>query len=428
MLFDRPRILWDNRLKKLISISAVVDALPLPSKGMRSADVKAGEGLAIWLSSRQGRSIRGWPAAKAGDEPTTTLSFFSRGKMPLSSLSSSEDGLPGDPQISRHVTLPVANTVFVNGQRTTLYENAWEIESSGLGMGEIRHGDKTPVASYPVSLKCSPYELMTCGSAPLRALTEPRLVVGSMGNVLSQIEVDGKAVPASQELEKAVSAFIKSNPTSTEQGPLLVFALLRSKQVSAFGSDVDGAHGDFTSSLITTLWEGAQLYKCTGGGGGWGTRQGFLSLEPARDFEPQESTVDFPDLDDEQSIVKHLGSRGIQAGTCTVQFLVYCRHELSKSDSPETPAQDATAPAQDGTTTVVLGTATDPEARDHLVKDPDPHDTGVLFVPNHFGMISYRGAALGSLNTSSKTTLARTRLDVPNSIFSFRSFGPLYAQ
>ena len=389
------------------------------------AGVKAGEGLALWLSSDESRnsSVYAHPVitGEAHNEPTKTLRFSS--PRPTSLGSSINEGNSTNKSFIRHVTLPVANTIFVNGQRTTLFEDSWEVKLSSTEKADINYLHRKTLDSFRINLSCSADEVAAGGSAPLQALTEPRLVLGSMGNVLSQIEVNGEAIPASQELEKAVSAYIKSNPTSTDQGPLLVYALVRTSLQPYTNSSSTEKSSIRPSRVLEALWQGAKLFKVSGGGGGWGKRQGLLSLEPAVDFETRES--DFPagvaSLDDDQNIVTQLGSNGILPESCTVQFLVYSPDQAAKDDSLGSSSDDVVMRTPTDLATVVLGTATDPEAQDHLMEASDADETGVSFLRAHFGMISYGGAALGSIDSVSQSTVTRTRLDVPNSTFILRN-------
>ena len=146
------------------------------------------------------------------------------------------------------------------------------------------------------------------------------------------------------------------------------------------------------------------------------------------DFEAQDaqSTIDMPNLDDELSLFKNFESRGIVSKGSTVEFLVYCPLPAA-GDLPDEPGQEQppSTPSQKDTTTIVLGTTVDPTSGDDLVQVPDS-DTSVQFLPNHFGMISYGGAALKSMysfpwSDSLPISYAQTRLDVPDSSFVFQT-------
>ncbi|KIW62795.1 hypothetical protein PV04_10926 [Phialophora macrospora] len=406
-------------------IYGVVDALPGPGPSSHGVDrhspgLTGTEGLAVFLSSDDGRSRSLYASGTAhGDsekEAATTLKFATA--FTLSDLDT------GDGQrtvTSRHVSLPVANTIFVNGKRTTLFEDGWKIKFCQTSEASINYLYRKPLASYHIDLSCDSDEVVKAGSSPLRRLTEPRKVVGSMGNVLAQIQVGPEAVPASQELEKAVHAFIERNPTSTAQGPLLVYALIRPEATMTPDEGRRDGQPYPPVSILEALWRGAKLFKVSGGGGGWGKRQGLLSLEAAVNFEARDaqSMAGFPDLDSDQSIVEALGSRGIIPPSSSVEFLV---HSPSPASAGTQGQKHASQLPERETLTVMLGTSADPDTRDDVVMGADNNDTGVQFVPHHFGMISYGGAALSStsrvpLSHLPPTKGTETRLDVPNSSF-----------
>ena len=407
------------------SVCAVVDALPIPAL---PDGHKSGEGLGIFLSSHasRGNSFHPLEAASIGTEKeSTNIIRFASVFSPVTTDASDSPKM----SVARRVSLPVANTIFVNGRRTTLFEDQWNVKLSETGEAAIGLIDHRPLKSYRLDLHCHTNELMTGGSTSLHRLTKPRRVVRSMGNVLAQIEIDGEDVPASQELEKAVPAYIQSNPTSTIQGPLLVYALVRPETMLSPHKDDGVDEMRSSSSVLDDLWRGGKLFKVSGGGGGWGKRQGLLSLDAAVSFATSEvqSTAGFPDLDTEPTIAETLGSGRIIPDSSTVEFVVYAPSHASIPS----PNQDHTAlVAESEGTTVILGTALDPDSYDDVVRNGNTNDTEVQFVPDHFGMISYGGAALDSNIRSHDISQRRisnkhveTRLDAPDSIFVVRGVG-----
>ena len=412
-------------------VHAVVDAIPSqgPIPGSTNRILHGpenSEGLAILLASDDARLRSSFDSGAAQDEPLDdspkTMTFTS----PWSPRDSGTSK-PGEIQTMRQISLPVANTIFVNGQRTTFFQDDWKVKLSPTEEPKITFDRRKPLREFRARLWCHLSDFVDSGSVPLEQLTKPRKVVSSMGNVLAQIEIDGQATPASQELERAIASYIESNPTSNIKGPLLVYALIRPESTT---SSKDTCKEDKPSSPLTvleSLWQGAKLFKVTGGGGGWGKRQGLLSLEPAVGFENQEtqSTIEMPDLDDDAQAMPELGSRSIVSTSGTAEFLVHSP-KLAAMDSPADPDQ---APISDSfwqnPTTVVLGTAADPNSQDDLVKASEVSGD-VRFVPNHFGVISYGGAGLASTLREQGTRVSplkgvQTRLDVPDSRFVFRT-------
>ncbi len=141
-----------------------------------------------------------------------------------------------------------------------------------------------------------------------------------------------------------------------------------------------------------------------------------------------QATAGLPDLDKELTVAETLGIHRMIPESSTVEFVV---HTPSPASTPS-PDQEHTAPLPEKEgTTVMLGTALDPDSYDGLVKSANSIDTVVQFVPNHFGVISYGGAALESStrnldplpNRQRSKRHVETRLDVPDSMFVLRSVG-----
>jgi hypothetical protein len=334
-------------------------------------------------------------------------------------------------RVRRHIDLPVANTVFVNGQRSTLFEEHWAVQSdrSTSTPPSVIYNGRHSLKHFQIPTGCGADGFLG-GHVPVEALTPERKVVRSMGNVLGEIEIDGRAVPASQELEKAVSNYLASHPEHAVSGPIAVYALIR----RAGDSSVDEAQGSQQnttnrgSEVDSAIWRGAKLYKVTGGGGGWGKRQGLLSLEPATDFESPADTMTFPDLDDDFTIPSTMGSQNMIPEDSAVQFWVYSGDENAHRDSTAADPKQPPDPDRHLPLTLLLGTASQPESRTH---PQSPDGAGVEFLPDRFGMISYGGAALGFEETpasgerfsqeSEPFKSSRTRLDVPNSSYVLSS-------
>lgn len=396
------------------SVTAVVDALPSgePNANAGSPPPLASEGLAILMSSAPPEDMSTYPISTTTDEADpVTLEFSSTSTTTTSGH---------DCVVRRHITLPVANTIFVNGSRATLWEDSWAV-TSGSSV-QVAHQSRQPLQNFRIDMGCcSPDDFLNHGSVPLQSLTAPRKVVRSMGNVLAQIEVDGKPVPASRELEKAVTEYTtRTLPERAASGPFQVFALVRPPgAVATDGSDAD--------SILAGLWHDAKLYKVTGGGGGWGKKQGLLSLDTAVDFGADEAaTVGIPDFETTENLSHEIGAHGMIPRDGTVEFLLYSGDRVSETGSHGSNSSLPAGLAQVSSTSFVLGTAPNPDTQESLDTTGREHLPAVAFYPNHFGMISYGGAALGSDEVAATPRVraphfSRTRLDVPDSFFVLRS-------
>src|SRR5262245_60019994 len=95
---------------------------------------------------------------------------------------------------SVEVTLPLANTIFQTGQESTLLACNWEASERGFRLS--RRQDKS-------------YQRVVCSQTETRGqsdftvhlipITPPRKMLACLGNIVTQIEVDGSAIPASTE-------------------------------------------------------------------------------------------------------------------------------------------------------------------------------------------------------------------------------------
>lgn len=418
MWHDRGRYKGKDEFYHLNSITAVVDAIPVP----RSADTKASPEIAEGLSLLLEGAPHATRTAEDDDYETPNIRFISRS-------SSTALSRPGR-RVSRHVSLPVANTIFVNGQKSTLEEHDWSIKVTRLGVSNkqlSRHRRRY----VRCQIQCEADRFLN-GHIPLRTLTPQREIVRSMGNILAQIQIDGKAVPASKELEKAVPDYLASNP-GVKQGPGLVYALIRPlDMLRAAEGELDATDGR-TSALSLALWRGARLHKVTGGGGGWGKKQGLLSLNAAVDFNNTESwrpTMQFPNPDDDEPMpILRPIEDAIPLGS-TVEFLVRTDAELFRAEAEAADPKELravhNAPSKPPPMKRkwVFGTASAPETQLSHTAYPGEESSRVLFFPNYFGMVSFSGAALGSEETPGTDEVytddcppfptTRTMVDVPD--------------
>ncbi|EEY18566.1 conserved hypothetical protein [Verticillium alfalfae VaMs.102] len=99
------------------------------------------------------------------------------------------------------ITLPLANTIFQNSRPFTLLASRWRREGPGssLAMADmVTSPSREVVCTGSDAAATTPCILMN-------PITAPRTIVSGLGNIVRQIDMDGKTVPASQELEAAFS-------------------------------------------------------------------------------------------------------------------------------------------------------------------------------------------------------------------------------
>jgi len=111
------------------------------------------------------------------------------------------------------VTLPLANTVFENGKRSTLYASEWDVSNEG----SVNLRTRDAKITQEITSIGNPVNHMS-STIPLLPLTPPRKIMASLGNIIRQVEVDGSVTPASKELEAIIPRIFEErarhNPTS----------------------------------------------------------------------------------------------------------------------------------------------------------------------------------------------------------------------
>lgn len=128
------------------------------------------------------------------DAPAAPRSARSREAPRTASLRFS---LPAEaPRGPLSLNMPLANTVFHNGRDSTLLSCTWTSQPNGTYTLASTSEKTLQEIALPGT---SPFL-----SVPLIPVTPPRKILGCLGNIVSQIEVDGAGVPASTELENEV--------------------------------------------------------------------------------------------------------------------------------------------------------------------------------------------------------------------------------
>jgi hypothetical protein len=422
------------------SLATIVDALPYGETTV--APQHDSEGLSILFSSG---SINGEPAlpGSVGDDDTNyTLSFISR-KSPNTLLPSIQGH---QPMAIRYMTLPVANTFFVNGNRATIFEDVWKVSFSsssttsdqeqGRFVPNISHEKRQDLRTATIEAGFQGTDLGRC-ELPLTPLTMPRNITKAMGNVVTEIQLPERTVPASTELESSVSRYLSVNPQAASAGPLLIYASVR-PPISGTSPVVETLPQDrlHSISLIDTFKGCTRLFRVTGGGGGWGKKQGLLSLDPAVDFDGEGVISSFPHIGDVDDIGQVFEPKGMMPLGSTIQFWVWEKSNKQRDDHfPDPDPKHAKQNLRQVLDRVnkmhfVLGTGPRAEEREGI------EGQGRLVLSKsrvrqclygYFGMLTYGGAAVGSVETlgQSQPTAgppalyagARSRVDVPNTTF-----------
>ena len=125
-----------------------------------------------------------------------------------------------------NVTVPLANTIFQNGRRTTLLASQWLSDNEDQPFRLSSMVEKQLQSVVP-SLKS--IQAHASFSAPLVPITKPRKITAGLGNIVRQLEVEGQPTPASKELEAVIPRILEARAMATPDavsGPITVWALV----------------------------------------------------------------------------------------------------------------------------------------------------------------------------------------------------------
>ena len=389
-------------------VVGIVDKLP-GAWQIYHQKVNYSEGLVFMATSRQ---------------MVTTDDTKASESLPLVCFSSSQ-GLQnnGKPRSVRVIALPVANTLFVNGRHSTLFRQEWTSTTATTSQDIVSHprDSQTLLRSVTIDTALNRRAAITMTTRiPLVSLTEPRTVKTVVGNIVREVEIEGKSEPASAELEKAVMKIVKDD--SKEDTKVQIFAFLQKSGAS---------HEKAFAQRQLLFW--ARLHKVTGGGGGWGQKRGLLSLDPNQ-VHPQEEeqSLNFVESLGGDSILSDRQNRTIAKAGEYIRFFQYrdpshhdYNHQASfgrgkmswRSDKAENSVifdyLAGTIPPQDLPVSMP-GTTTDDEL----------HQGTPSVIPDHFGILSE--GRLDVMQYDHETDLYSTSpgdstsINVPNTLINFR--------
>ncbi|KAL6895539.1 hypothetical protein HDV57DRAFT_13519 [Trichoderma longibrachiatum] len=304
----------------------------------------------------------------------------------------------GDPAL----TLPLARTTFHNNKASTLLLSEFDLgpDTAQLARQLEKHSQFVKV-SLDEEIKSLAHLDMW---APLLPLTHPRAVTESFGNIIRGIEVDGKTIPASTELEDIVNALHKQNAQSgILSGPVGVWAMVtpnpetsstlaewieEAPEPIAALPDVDDIRDTVsaTAQHLKQLYShGGRLYKILSGGGGWGAKKGLLSLDP------QQTHFSLSEEEEMNNFMQSMNGEGFTPQGSQIQFFM---------SAPVLP--NVTEPFTPGVAFGVAGEIAVP-------REPEPVEG---FIGQHFGALSNAAVYLSGEGLPGGK---ETKLSVPHS-------------
>lgn len=190
------------------------------------------------------------------------------------------------------IGLRLAHTIFVNGKESTLLGMRWTWENTANDGGSYILTDSIDLTNCIVKSSSGVADVQSTMTLPLHPVGQRRKVISSMGNILREVSksTDPNSVapmPASSELEKELPRYIEDNDIVDQR--VSVWALVEKPGITV---------SCLQDGLLKSVANGGKLHRVMSGGGGWGKKQGLLSLDPEIGFPGTTGQVELNHLDD----------------------------------------------------------------------------------------------------------------------------------
>lgn len=408
----------------LHAVAAVIDKLPgstaqskaSTSRGQDTAPSRSSEaeGLSLLIVRREHVQGKTAPPQRIGgparNEPDLVIRVQSRG----SSIQSN----------GHQVGLRLANTIFINGKESTLFGIRGSYDESAGAYTLDRKVDLTSCV-----LTSAADAISADLALPLQPVTQRRRVVTSMGNILRQVTKSTDAdsiepMPASSELEKELPRYIEEHNILDQR--VSVWALVEKPDMVI--ADPNAAAQD---RVVKSLRQGGKLHRVMSGGGGWGKKQGLLSLDPEVSFPGtahRHELVGLEELFDPNSdapleMPSFLANRMVGDDLSLLSQVAtagdYIQFFVGVESGPSHYGTD-TDHRHDGSVTYRFGVVSDSEE----VERPsvNKNEEALVRVPDSFGALSEKAIAYTQpVVHGSETSDSSTKLDIPGCLVVLRS-------
>ena len=407
----------NQRCLVLDVLAAAVDQISYPPDMFHQAQVLVGrylslgsEGLSVFITTSAAPNI--WPfvtklrpklvASAEGTTGNPRCILPTNSAIDFSTLLSvyepnSEDGsqvleqqgilsfqfVPNYPKDPLHaalhtVELPLANTLFHNGRLSTLLAQRWapSLQAEALPrlvcekqdyvngqLGIIMHeqGIRPPSIKLPRSW----------------GLTPPRIIAESMGNIVRKLQRGESTIPASEELEESIANWTNRSDQDYEVWAQIMPSERWQGLPQSLGDPAD-------------VGQGCRLHRVLSGGGGWGSKQGLISLDPESGFAASHEENVFSDGQDLESEQQRALGQVARPGD-VIQFLAFLLGKSPFSTKFSTQMKTLDHPS----TTLGSTRSREYETVEQIKeKDTNPAHTGYKIVHGHFGAISETGISL----------------------------------
>ncbi|KAK1973008.1 hypothetical protein LY78DRAFT_687807 [Colletotrichum sublineola] len=322
---------------------------------------------------------------------------------------------------SIHCTLPLANTIFENGLQSTFLASRWHQKTNNAlpELLQIKKKQSQDVTFWS-GTKGSDFYV----ESPIFPITVPRKILAGLGNIVRQIEVEGQETPASAELEKAVHELYDRRTNEGHEfppGPVGVWAivvppgrfqdtdlkLLQQWTGDPEKSQIRSVYDEWADTLVfkdlvhRVLQHGGRVYKILSGGGGWGKKQGLLSLDPEVSYSASSEEKDL------ESFIRSFENRH-EGGD--QQDVVSPGSYIQYFASPLMSARPNPPRPHGATLAFALGASGSATSEEPLSTN-DCSEWKVI--PEHFGAVSNHG--LFVKNETSEGFISESKIDVPGS-------------
>ena len=328
--------------------------------------------------------------------------------------------------------LPLANTMFHNAQTSTMFAQRWTV-TQNREQPEFSRIKQKSLTRQTLNLTKPIGEGEISVHLPLAPITVPRRVTAAMGNIIRRIQTGDTPedhAPASEEVEKAIHGRFEQVGSPEERED--VWALVTPQNIW-----VSQPQSTRAKTLFSSIEDGAHLHKVLSGGGGWGAKQGLLSLDPNSTYgrSEQASQLMIEDDGDLEAEKKSVLGELVKPGD-VVQFFLYHQKRI-KEKQPQDPSKTQVLfnPVH-GFRTTIFGTI--PSTMDAMLEPPLPTDgekhgeSPHTLIHTHFGALSEQGISLkvtthNAQDPASSTpvgvrrlgTVVETKFDVPYARFGW---------
>lgn len=471
-IFEQAVLDDPNRPMSVYVLTAVVDRLPLPQASSCPGDVVDNPQI-----GHEGLAYAVFPGAEklkketAGKEGERSMSLAQAAHRTVTirlypSIDTGAGPLSARPDHFRYdLQVPLAYTIFHTGRPAmmsfTKFSKPKGPKEFSLETVDVKHATVNMI--WPNAEDFSDASDAVDFSLPLVPITRSRRIEAGMGNIVRRVsdEVDGTgSIPASQELEEAVSAYFKAKeipphamtvwalvyPAAVKDGKELRGQRLMGAS-SAKADVVEGSVLDFIRSSLgspasewssyiwTALKEGARLHRVLSGGGGWGKKAGLLSLDPDSSYSASSASLDDADLSgsnfamDEKQALGEVSKPGDY-----IQFFAMQDEPAHAEPTSDASMDDHVVPQQS------LHIGTIPSSIDLIPEDPGTASLAsgkptLQMFKNHFGALSETGMGIvikrrmliqqrrSKRNTVLDRERTNTKIDVPFSTFRMQTAG-----